>query len=137
MSVIPIGVAALVTLLAAAGPVAAAQPTTRRDSHELVRQTITVWFHTPVKIGDRILLGKYLIEHDNNRMARGRPCTYIYAASDPRLPVVSFHCTHLERPLTPTPTVVMRPLGEPNGLAELLAFQFAGETAGHGVPASR
>ena len=61
------------------------------------RQTMTVWFHRPVKIGDRILLGQYVIEHDTVRMARNRPCTYIYAASDQRLPVVAFHCTHLKR----------------------------------------
>ena len=123
----------------AAAPVATAadQPSTRRDSRDQVRQTMTVWFHKPVKIGDRILFGRYFIEHDNNRMARGWPCTYIYAAADPRLPVVAFHCTHLKRPMAAAPTLVMRPLGEANGLSELLAFQFAGETAGHGVPASR
>jgi hypothetical protein len=122
---------------AASDDAATAQPHARADSRDIVRQTMAVWFHKPVKIGDRILLGKYLIEHDNNRMARGWPCTYIYAASDPRLPIVAFRCTHLERPLTTAPTIVVRRLHEANGMTEFLAFQFAGETAAHGVPAGR
>ena len=71
------------------------------------------------------------------RMARGEPCTYIYAASDLRLPVVTFHCTHLERGRSGAPTVVLRSLGESNGMKELVAFQFAGEIGAHGVPVNR
>ena len=67
-----------------------------------------VTFRDPVRVGDRILLGRYIIEHDNHRMARGEPCTYIYEASDPRLPVVAFHCTHLTRPVPSADTVVLR-----------------------------
>jgi hypothetical protein len=104
---------------------------------EFPRQTMTVWFPKPVKVGDRILLGTYVIEHDNVRMSRGQPCTHIYAASDPRLPVVAFRCRHLTRPTAHGPTVVVRPLGEANGMTELLAFQFAGESAAHGVPTPR
>ena len=102
-----------------------------------VRETMTVWFRTPVKIGDRILLGKYVIEHDNNRMARGRPCTHIYAASDQRLPVVAFHCTHLKRAAGARPSVTLVSLGEPNGMKELTEFQFAGEVGAHGAPVVR
>ena len=101
------------------------------------RQTMTVWFHRPVKIGDRILLGPYVIEHDTVRMARNQPCTYIYAASDQRLPVVAFRCTHLKRPRGEQPTVVVRPLSEANGMMAFVEFQFAGDEGGHGVPAGR
>ena len=102
-----------------------------------VRKTMTVWFHRPVKIGDRILLGQYLIEHDDLRMARGWPCTYIYEASDQRLPVVAFRCTHLNRSRVHQSTVALRALGEANGMTEFTEFQFAGETAAHGVPKGR
>ena len=102
-----------------------------------VRETLTVWFMQPVQIGDRILLGKYVIEHDNNRMARGRPCTYIYAASDLRLPVVAFHCTHLNRAPGARPSVTLVSLGEPNGMKRLTEFQFAGEVGAHGAPSPR
>ena len=101
------------------------------------RQTMTVWFQRPVKIADRILFGQYVIEHDNVRMARGQPCTYIYEASDQRLPVVAFHCTHLKRTRSDHPTVWLQPLGEANGMMAFTEFQFAGEAAGHGVPAGR
>jgi hypothetical protein len=107
------------------------------DEPRPVRERLVVWFHKPVKVGDRILQGKYIIEHDNDRMAHGGPCTYIYAASDQQLPVVAFFCTHLERPLAGQPTVVLRPLGEANGMKELVAFQFAGEMGAHGVPVNR
>jgi hypothetical protein len=108
-----------------------------QDEARPSRETLVIFFQKPVKVGDRILQGKYVIEHDNNRMARGEPCTYIYAASDFRLPVVTFHCTHLERGRSGAPTVVLRSLGEANGMKELVAFQFAGETGAHGVPVNR
>ncbi len=102
-----------------------------------VRQTSVVTFTRPVRIGDRILLGKYIIEHDNNRMARGLPCTHIYAASDPRLPVVRFHCTHLERPRSDRDTVSLVSLADPTGLSVMTEFQFAGDASAHGVPSIR
>ena len=45
---------------------------------EFPRRLMTVWFDKPMKVGDRILMGRYLIEHDDVRMAHGYPCTYIY-----------------------------------------------------------
>src|SRR6476619_3430477 len=78
-------------------PVAEAVLIPRVPESRPVRESLVVWFMKPVKIGDRVLMGKYVIEHDNARMARGEPCTYIYAANDRRLPVVAFHCKHLDR----------------------------------------
>ena len=98
------------------------------------RETMTVWFMRPVKIGDRILFGKYIVEHDNVRMAKGHPCTHIYAADDPREPVVRFHCEHLKQPPVATSSVTLRSMGEANGMREFVAFQFAGEDGAHGVP---
>lgn len=102
-----------------------------------VRESMVVWFQRPVKVGDRVLFGKYVIEHDNGRMARGEPCTYIYAANDRRLPVVAFHCRHLDRPRGQQASVIVRPLGEANGMQEFREFQFAGEFGSHGLPAAR
>jgi hypothetical protein len=99
-----------------------------------VRRTMTVSFTRPTRIGNRILFGKYIIEHDNLRMAKGRPCTHIYEADDPRLPVVRFHCTHLKQEPGTTASITLRSLHEANGLRELVAFQFAGENGAHGVP---
>lgn len=102
-----------------------------------VRQSAVVWFHRPVRVGDRILLGRYVIEHDNDRMARGLPCTHIYESSGARLPVVAFHCAHLTREPATRNTVVLRPFSGDLGTSVLTEFQFAGETASHGVPSTR
>ena len=129
-----VGVSAVATaiVMLAAAPVVARQPEPRPS-----RETITVSFTKPVLVGDRVLLGKYVIEHDNYRMATGRPCTHIYAASDMRLPVVAFRCTHLIQAVGPRPSVTLRSLDEPNGMSRLTAFQFAGEHGAHGVPSTR
>ena len=108
-----------------------------QDAVEFHQQIMTVFFHQPVKVGDRILFGKYIIEHDSARRPRGRPCTYLYSASDPRLPVVAFECKHLTRPGTASDLVLVRSFRQADRMTELIAFQFAGETLAHGVPDAR
>ena len=98
-----------------------------------VHQKTEVWFKRPVRVGGAILQGRYVIEHDNDRMARGEPCTHIYAYNDQTKPVVTFHCTHLERDRTGTNTVALYSIGD-GTWQRLSEFQFAGETAAHGVP---
>lgn len=99
------------------------------------RQAVYVWFQRPVKAGTHILQGRYVIEHNNERMARGEPCTYIYAYDDQQLPVVAFHCVHLDRDPAKQHQVVLAPTAD--GMQEFLEFQFAGETAAHGLPKDR
>lgn len=100
-----------------------------------VVQKADIVFRDPVQVRDRILMGRYVIEHDEGRMARGEPCTHIYHADRPGDLVVAFHCTHLERPVTWQNTVVLAP--GPLSIKTLSEFQFAGDTASHGVPAIR
>ena len=90
-------------------------------------------FRDPVRVANTVLMGRYVIEHDDERMARGEPCTYIYEADDLRAPVVTFHCEHLERPAADTATLVLGPSINP-AVKTLREFQFGGETASHGVP---
>ena len=99
------------------------------------RQTVVVWFDRPTLIGRTILQGKYVIEHDTARMARGEPCTHIYAADDLQAPVVTFHCTHLDAAQTAKTTVLLKSL--PDGWRRLVQFQFAGEDFAHGFPTGR
>ena len=99
------------------------------------RQRAVVWFDRPVWVGRNVLLGKYVIEHDTDRQARGEPCTHIYAAEDLKTPVVTFHCTHLHGEQAARATVVLGPAAD--GARKLLQFQFAGETAAHGYPSGR
>jgi hypothetical protein len=100
-----------------------------------VRQTAVVWFNRPVWVGNTVLMGKHVIEHDTDRQARGEPCTHIYLAENMTVPVATFHCTHLDRQTVEKTTVVLRSL--PDGTQKLLEFQFAGEPAGHGFPTGR
>jgi hypothetical protein len=100
-----------------------------------VRQATTVWFHRPVWVGNVVLMGKHVIEHDTDRQARGEPCTHIYAAGDLTTPVAAFHCTHLDRDSVEKNTVVLQSL--PDGMQKFLEFQFAGEHGAHGFPTDR
>jgi hypothetical protein len=100
------------------------------------RQQTQVWFQRPVWVGGHILQGRYVIEHDNDRMARGEPCTHIYAYDNQKVPVVRFHCTHLERDRAGQNIAVLATVSDGN-MQKLLEFQFAGETASHGVPTER
>jgi hypothetical protein len=99
-----------------------------------VRQATDIWFMRPTLVGRSILQGHYVIEHDNDRMARGEPCTHIYAFDDRTKPVVAFHCTHLERERASKNIAVVATRDD---WQELKEFQFGGETAAHGVPSVR
>ena len=99
------------------------------------RQASVVWFKQPVRVGNNILLGRYVIEHDNDRMAAGEPCTYIYRWEDQKRPVVAFHCVHLDRPGVDEPTVVLTTGAD--GFKRLAEFQFPGDSGGHGTPVVR
>jgi hypothetical protein len=97
-----------------------------------VRQQAVVRFWNPVRVAGKILMGKYIVEHDTDRMARGEPCTHIYDFYSKKL-AAAFHCTHLTRPASGTATVSVKP--RPQLPAVMTEFQFAGETDAHGVPA--
>jgi len=99
------------------------------------RQATIVWFNQPVRIGNSILQGRYVIEHDNDRMADGGPCSYIYKWEDQTVPVVAFHCVHLDRPGVDKTTVVLATGAD--GFKRLLEFQFPGDSGGHGTPVVR
>jgi hypothetical protein len=101
------------------------------------REYAKVHFTSPVRIGANVLMGDYIIEHDTDRMARGGPCTHIYAAKDRSKPVVAFHCRHLLRAVNASSKakVTLRRDYSSIGTAYILTeFQYAGEREAHGVP---
>lgn len=98
-----------------------------------VKQLTEIWFKQPTLVGRSILQGRYVIEHDTDRMARGEPCTHIYTYNDRTKPVVAFHCTHLERDRATQNIAVIVHTGDP-AFRRFTEFQFAGETAAHGYP---
>ena len=99
----------------------------------LKRRAVTE-FTNPVTVHGVVLKGKYLFVHDDAAMKRGDACTYIYkgkAEVRDHL-VVSFHCIHIER--VTAKNFILRSRETAPGIIELFEFQFAGETAAHGVP---
>jgi len=122
----------LIVVAMACGTIAGASGEGVRPAREYAKVTFT----SPVRVLNNVLMGDYVIEHDNDRMARGGPCTHIYKLSDRSTPVVTFHCTHLRRPATGTrATISLRryDMGATRGFM-LTEFQFAGSTDAHGVP---
>ena len=91
-------------------------------------------FYNPTSVQGVVLKGKYLFVHDDAAMIRGEACTYIYKgeAEVPDKLVTSFHCIHVER--AKATSFIVRSREVAPGIAELLEFQFSGETAGHAVP---
>ncbi len=98
------------------------------------RQETEVFFQRPTLVGHTILQGRYIIQHDNDRMARGEPCTHIYSKQDLTKPVATFHCVHIDRDRAGQNVVVLATTSD--GWHKLTEFQFAGETAAHGFPAT-
>lgn len=101
-----------------------------------LRQTAVITFDEPTWVTTTMLVGPYIIEHDDGRMARGEPCTVLY-----RVPkglrrvddVVSFHCIPRERPLARDfSTTVLQ--DDISGINTLIEYQFAGDSEAHGVP---
>jgi hypothetical protein len=101
-------------------------------------QKAVVVFEEKVKLMDVILKGQYLFVHDEERMARGESCTYVYNYSNNEQGklVVAFHCIPVEREKTNRFTVTTKRL--PNiDLYELIEYRFAGDNEGHRVPSGR
>jgi hypothetical protein len=100
------------------------------ESNKTERATIE--FTQTVKLLDVFLKGEYLIVHDEDKMAKGENCTYVYDAKGKL--VVSFHCTPVERPKADRFRVVTARSVMSNGPAEIKEIQFAGSTEAHLVP---
>lgn len=96
-----------------------------------------VRFYEPVTLMGVTLKGEYLFVHDDEAMAPGEACTFIYEGLNeiPNKLVVSFHCTPVARAKVANFTV--RTLLTSPGQWELTEFQFAGSTEAHLVPSSQ
>jgi len=100
------------------------------------KERATVEFTEPVRVLNVVLKGKYLIVHDDEKMAAGEACTYIYetrTGGADKL-VVSFHCAPVMRQKVATFTF-RTALSPYANMQELREFQFAGSRESHKVPA--
>lgn len=102
----------------------------RADSNKSER--VTVEFTQTVKLMGVFLKGEYFFVHDEERMARGEDCTYVYDRSGKL--VVSFHCTPVERPKSDVFRVVTARIENSTGLDQIREIQFPGSTEAHRVP---
>ena len=66
-------------------------------------------FTEPVRLMGVVLKGEYLFVHDDEAMARGEACTFVYKGNSPIASklVVSFHCIPAERAKVSSFTVRM------------------------------
>ena len=125
-------IVAAVLLLGTLVPTTVAMRRDKAPSH----QSAMVRFEHPTRVAEQILIGTYVIVHDENNMTRGEPCTVLYRVGGRTRPldeVVSFHCIPHERKvvLSFTTAVSSNPAV---GIDTLTEYQFAGDSEGHGVP---
>src|SRR5262245_51869757 len=99
------------------------------------RESAVVEFTRTVKLQGALLRGVYTIVHDEERMARGEPCTYVYRGRkiDEKKLVLAFHCIHVEREKVAAFKATI-PRHGTYEVPEITEIQFAGSTAGHKVP---
>ena len=99
------------------------------------RQRAEVNFANSVKLMGVTLQGNYLFVHDDEAMARGEACTYVYKGlnENPKNLVATFHCIPATRNQAVYFTV--RTATDEMGQAQLTEFQYPGSTEAHLVPA--
>ena len=101
------------------------------------RQSAVIYLSEPTLVGSTIVQGPVLFVHDEERMARGEPCTEIRLfepGSGPTESLVSFHCIPMRRPTAHVFTIRTRPNTTDGYGCVLTEYQFAGDSEGHGVP---
>lgn len=88
----------------------------------------------PMLVNRSFVSGPVLIVHDDQKMARGEPCTTFYRFEPgvgPKEALVSFHCKPRRgSPIATTKLTTARLAGVP----QLLEYQLAGDAEAHGVP---
>jgi hypothetical protein len=91
-----------------------------------------VEFRDTVRLQDVFLRGRYLVVHDDSRMAQGEPCLRVYGIKDPEKLVTAFHCTPVERDKTERFTV-RTSRSSAFDVPVVLEIQFAGSNTAHRV----
>ena len=94
-------------------------------------------FNNPVTLMGVTLNGEYLFVHNDEAMARGEACTFVYKGEAETVSklVLSLHCTPAARGRVNNFTV--RSLLTSPGQNELREFQFSGSSEAHLVPVSQ
>jgi hypothetical protein len=93
----------------------------------------------PTWVAGELLVGSYVIVHDEESMAQNGPCTALYRMGTPTAPaeeVVAFRCIPHDRKAVSgfTTTVTSNQARGIDVFDTLTEFQFAGDLEAHGVP---
>ena len=83
----------------------------------------------PLKLMNVMLKGEYKFVHDEDKMAKGEACTYVYDSAGKL--VVSFHCEPVQREKANQFKILVTSKAN---ILEIEEFQFSGSTEGHRVP---
>ena len=108
-------------------------------SHMSPQQWAIVNFTDPVSVYGHFLMGPVLIVHDDEKMAKGEPCTSMYRfdrADGSRTLEVEFFCTPEQRTVCEKTTFAVT-RNSRTGINEMTEYQFAGDSEVHGVPSAR
>jgi hypothetical protein len=98
------------------------------------KETAVVQFDEMLRLRDVFLRGRYTIIHDEEKMAKGEDCTWIYDAHGKY--VTSFHCTPVERKTTDKFKVIVSRRTTALDVPQVLEIQFPLSFEGHQVPVS-
>ena len=101
------------------------------------RRSAVVWLKEPTLIVSTIIQGPVMFIHDDDRMARGEPCTTVHLWEPGKgrgEEVASFHCIPTARKAAPKFIFRTEPNVELGFGCILTEYQFAGDSEGHGVP---
>lgn len=108
------------------------------------KQSAIIHLTNPTLVNGHVLPeGEYLIVHDDDKMARGGPCTSFFCFDTEQgwSEVVSFHCRPIKRDIADKTMLTIETLSLDervmSGLGvieKLTEYQFAGDSEGHGVP---
>lgn len=126
-------VGGLLMLAALAAKPAVAQTNENASSQ---RKWAIVKIANPVKVGRQVLMGTYLVIHDDAKMAKGEPCTTIYRfdpKAGPKEQIIAFMCVP-EKVLAQNTTTLAVYTDPVLGIAALQGYQFAADPELHGVP---
>jgi hypothetical protein len=114
----------------------ARQQSPQPHNHSSGREQFSVMFPDLVRLQGALLKGSYIIVHDEERMAHGKDCLYVYTSvkGEPGKLVTSYRCEPVERAKTDQFLIILS--GSNTYLVpEVREIQFPGSTKGHKVPA--
>jgi len=101
-------------------------------------RTAFVRFLRPTLVAGAAVMGAVVFEHDDEKMARGEPCTAVYYYDARKNAhgekIVDFMCVPHERPLATQFEATVTRGGTYAGPDRLTEYQLPGEREGHGVP---